>query len=120
MPCYDKKVEASRKEFEKNGKKEVDMVLTCTEFMELIKELEKPKLEKLQNKELNEKNLIFPYNDDLTDIDELILKADEKYKNSLYLSQLFGVNFDPLKALYAQKIDFTSNGYLEYIMNHAA
>lgn len=44
MPCYDKKVESARKEFESNNVKDVDMVLTCTEIMELVKEFEAPKL----------------------------------------------------------------------------
>lgn len=44
MPCYDKKVESARKEFETNSVKDVDMVLTCTEIMELVKEFEAPKI----------------------------------------------------------------------------
>ncbi len=32
MPCYDKKIESFRAEFERAGVKEVDMVLTTTEF----------------------------------------------------------------------------------------
>jgi iron only hydrogenase large subunit-like protein len=38
MPCHDKKLEASRKDFEWNGKKAVDLVITTTELVELLEE----------------------------------------------------------------------------------
>lgn len=40
MPCYDKKVEAVRKEFEREGLKEVDVVLTTVELMDILKKFQ--------------------------------------------------------------------------------
>ena len=36
MPCYDKKLEASRDQFQVNGVRDVDLVLTTTELEELV------------------------------------------------------------------------------------
>ena len=36
MPCYDKKLEASRDQFQGNGVKDVDLVLTTVELEDLI------------------------------------------------------------------------------------
>jgi iron only hydrogenase large subunit-like protein len=36
MPCYDKKLEASRDQFQENGIRDVDLVLTTTELEELV------------------------------------------------------------------------------------
>ncbi|KRW99492.1 Iron hydrogenase [Pseudocohnilembus persalinus] len=120
MPCYDKKVESARKEFETNNVKDVDMVLTCTEIMELVKEFEAPKLQQQEQKEKKDVNQIFPYNDDLTNIDQEILEADQKYKNTIDFSQITGFQVNSLKKNYALKADFTSNGYLDYVLNYAA
>lgn len=38
MPCHDKKLEASRKDFEHAAKKAVDLVITTTELVELVEE----------------------------------------------------------------------------------
>ncbi|KTW26678.1 hypothetical protein T552_02686 [Pneumocystis carinii B80] len=38
MPCFDKKLEASRDEFSENGVRDVDCVITTTEVIELLKE----------------------------------------------------------------------------------
>jgi len=43
QPCYDKKLEASRPEFEKEMIKEVDIVLTATEIIDLVKKTEEEK-----------------------------------------------------------------------------
>lgn len=53
MPCYDKKLEASREDFEYQDTREVDMVLTTSELQSLVqdkfKDIEKTKLDPLFN-----------------------------------------------------------------------
>lgn len=53
MPCFDKKLEASREDFEWKNSQEVDLVLTTSEVQSLIqdkfKDLEKTKLDSLFN-----------------------------------------------------------------------
>jgi len=55
MPCYDKKVESARKEFEckkyflykffiESGNREIDTVLTTSEIMDLVKKVEMEKV----------------------------------------------------------------------------
>lgn len=38
MPCFDKKLEASREEFSENGIKDVDCVITTSEVLEMLRE----------------------------------------------------------------------------------
>ncbi|KAG5513793.1 hypothetical protein PMAC_000831 [Pneumocystis sp. 'macacae'] len=38
MPCFDKKLEASREEFSENGARDVDCVITTSEILEMLKD----------------------------------------------------------------------------------
>ncbi|KAL4502228.1 hypothetical protein ABPG72_000463 [Tetrahymena utriculariae] len=139
MPCYDKKVESARKEFERNGIKDVDVVLTTQEIMDLLKKVEGQKLIDVQqqikqaqtnpnnsNDEESKNQLIskerefiesniFPYEN--LDISRIIISNIEEYifgesqKSDQLLLPILSNIFDST---------IGSNDYLDYIIRRAA
>lgn len=82
MPCYDKKLEASRDQFQVNGIRDVDLVLTSTELEELVEKEGFPGFLNLQQEDLEGFSKVYPS-------DSNLLIGTEGSSSGGYLSFIF-------------------------------
>jgi iron only hydrogenase large subunit-like protein len=82
MPCYDKKLEASRDHFQVNGIRDVDLVLTTTELEELVEKEGFPGFLHLQEENLEGFSKVYPS-------DPNLLIGTEGSSSGGYLSYIF-------------------------------
>eukprot|EP01017_Pseudomicrothorax_dubius_P005610 TRINITY_DN11448_c0_g1_i1.p1 TRINITY_DN11448_c0_g1~~TRINITY_DN11448_c0_g1_i1.p1 ORF type:complete len:255 (-),score=55.62 TRINITY_DN11448_c0_g1_i1:103-867(-) len=106
MQCYDKKLEATRKQFEREGLKEIDTVLTTTEVHDLLAEM---------NGCCSQKGTTVTEVDDL----EAYLRNQLRKKSNIEIEESKETT-STLKLYLTTPSHATSNGYLQYIMRQAA
>lgn len=118
MPCFDKKLEATRENHKDNKNNlEVDTVISTIEILDLLSKLNIDfltfKSEKKQNVFYTFKNLAKMFNDDYQDktqdVDEKLPNYESNIKNK-QLDEIESTNF-----FYTDN-NFSSNGYVEYLI----
>jgi iron only hydrogenase large subunit-like protein len=110
MPCFDKKLEASRESHKiEDNILEVDTVISTNELIELFDKLNIKSEEILTNIEKEGQNVFYNFST-LNEKIESGVNSIEELKNNYYY------NKEDFKVIFAQSDNFSSNCYAEYIM----